>query len=136
MIVTPYQWADYEESVYNITLKASQVGVLTLSTGNSTFDIGLDDLNVFLIQTCSSYTLKVIAVSSVFGFSQPSLVEFVSPPKGMFSYYFTAPADSYCCMCTAEMPEFHKINATVYFNSFGTPFFTFYMHRFIIMQSY
>ncbi len=98
-IVTPYQWADYEESVYNITLKASQLDVLTflLSTSNSTFDIGLDELNVFLIQPCSSYTLEVIAVSPVFGLSQPSPVEFVSPPKGIIIGFpmFTATADSY-----------------------------------------
>ncbi len=90
-IVTPYQWADYEESMYNISLKASQVDVLSfpLSIRNSTFGISLDELNAFPIQPCSSYTLEAIAVSAVFGLSEPSLVEFVSPKKGLIRIIIT-----------------------------------------------
>ncbi len=84
MIVEPYRWADFEQSAYNISSSGGNLSLFLSTTGNLSFVISLKELTAspLYLQPCSRYLLQVTAVSPVFGASQPSKVEFITPYEG------------------------------------------------------
>ncbi len=84
-ITEPYQWIDFEESAFNISLTGSNVNNLSFlrsTKENLPFVIGFNELNIFSLQPCSRYLLQITAVSPIFGVSQPAELEFVFPNEG------------------------------------------------------
>ena len=86
---SPYLWADYEESNYNVTLmKVDDSSILMshlISSANNGFvSINLDEVEMLPIpiQPCSEYMLYVRLFSPVFGHSVPSMLKFIVPSEG------------------------------------------------------
>ncbi len=82
----PYRWLDLESSNYNISLFTANFlhifsRFVTVTKKNISISIGQNDFITYSIEPCSKYIFEITTISPVFGLSQPSLLEFISPPS-------------------------------------------------------